>query len=110
MRQNTKTGTKHFSWTHNEAKNIITFSFYEPIVPLIWVYYQATLEFCQNSCISGDTKKGGKYTLDQIEVESFRDSDEEGRRSRAFSDLSEPEVGLIILLLLVPSSPVNTKV
>ena len=32
--------------------------------------------------------------MDQIEVESFRDSDEEGRRSRAFSDLSEPEVGL----------------
>ena len=51
--------------------------------------------FLKILCISGgDTKKGGKYTLDQIEVESFRDSDEEGRRSRAFSDLSEPEVGL----------------
>ena len=37
---------------------------------------------------------GGKYTLDQIEVEDFRDS-EEDRRSETFSDLSEPEVGVI---------------
>ena len=37
---------------------------------------------------------GGKYTLDQIEVEDFRDS-EEDRRSEAYSDLSEPEVGVM---------------
>ena len=34
---------------------------------------------------------GGKYTLDQIEVEDFRDSEEE-RRSETYSELSEPEV------------------
>ena len=33
----------------------------------------------------------GKYTLDQIEVEDFQDS-EEDRRSGTYSDLSEPEV------------------
>ena len=43
------------------------------------------------SIISGENKKSGKYTLDQIEVESFRDSEEETGRH---SDLSEPEVGL----------------
>ena len=38
---------------------------------------------------SGDSREGGKYTLGQIEVEDFRDSDEEGR-----SEVSEPEVGM----------------
>ena len=41
---------------------------------------------------------GGKYTLDQIEVEDFRDS-EEDRRSETYSDLSEPEVGLSVGLV-----------
>ena len=36
----------------------------------------------------------GKYTLDQIEVEDFQDS-EEDRTSQTFSDLSEPEVGVL---------------
>ena len=39
---------------------------------------------------------GGKYTLDQIEVEDFRDS-EEDRRSETYSSLSEPEVGVTLL-------------
>ena len=38
-------------------------------------------------------KKAGKYTLDQIEVEDFRDSEEEDKQS--FSELSEPEVGIL---------------
>ena len=42
--------------------------------------------------ISGGTKKGGKYTLDQIEVEDFRDSEEESKKDQSFSDISEPEV------------------
>ena len=36
---------------------------------------------------AGDSRKGGKYTLGQIEVEDFRDSDER-------SEVSEPEVGM----------------
>ena len=43
--------------------------------------------------ISGG-KKAGKYTLDQIEVEDFRDSEEEDKQSHSFSELSEPEVGI----------------
>ena len=47
---------------------------------------------------------GGKYTLDQIEVEDFQDS-EEDRRSETFSDLTEPEVGIVFLGLVLCKLP-----